>query len=300
MHVAEIGEGPAVLFVHGFPELWYTWRHQMLFISSKGYRAIAPDLRGFGDTEAPPSSTSYTAFHIVGDLVCLLDSLGLDKVYLVGHDWGAIISWYMCLFRPDRIKALVNLSVIYTPRNPLVKPVEQFRQIYGDDFYICRFQEIGWEEEYAKVDTKRQIAATYLNRSPSAIKLPKDYAKKFNPKPYTLPSWFTEQDLDYFASKYRATGFRGAFNYYRCFDLNWELCAAWTGSKILLPVKFIVGDLDPTYIFPGTKEYIHSGGFKKKVPGLEEVVVMEGVAHFINQEKPQEINNHIFDFINKF
>ncbi|KAJ0791049.1 putative soluble epoxide hydrolase [Helianthus annuus] len=140
MHVAEIGEGPAVLFVHGFPELWYTWRHQMLFIASKGYRAIAPDLRGFGDTEAPPSATSYTAFHIVGDLVCLVDSLGLDKVYLVGHDWGAIISWYMCLFRPDRVKALVNMSVVYTPRNPLVKPLDQFRQIFGDDFYICRFQ----------------------------------------------------------------------------------------------------------------------------------------------------------------
>ncbi|KAJ0808228.1 putative soluble epoxide hydrolase [Helianthus annuus] len=300
MHVAEIGEGPAVLFVHGFPELWYTWRHQMLFIASKGYRAIAPDLRGFGDTEAPPSSTSYTAFHIVGDLVCLLDSLGLDKVYLVGHDWGAIISWYMCLFRPDRIKALVNMSVVYTPRNPLVKPLDQFRQIFGDDFYICRFQEVGWEEEYAKVDTKRQLAASYFNRNPRAPKLPKEYAKFFNPPPYTLPSWFTEQDLDYFASKYRATGFRGPFNYYRSFDANWELSAAWTGSKILVPVKFIVGDLDLTYAFPGTKEYIHGGGFKKMVPGLEEVVVMEGVAHFINQEKPQEINNHILDFINKF
>ncbi|KAI3526859.1 hypothetical protein L1887_06125 [Cichorium endivia] len=142
MHVAEIGEGPAVLFIHGFPELWYTWRHQMLYISSKGYRAIAPDLRGFGDSEAPPSSASYTVFHIVGDLVCLLDSLGLDKVFLVGHDWGAIISWYLCLFRPDRIKALVNMSVVYQPRNPSVKPVELMRQTFGDDFYICRFQVI--------------------------------------------------------------------------------------------------------------------------------------------------------------
>ncbi|KAD3338168.1 hypothetical protein E3N88_33689 [Mikania micrantha] len=299
MHVAEIGEGPAVLFVHGFPELWYTWRHQMLFMASKGYRAIAPDLRGFGDTDAPPSTASYSVFHIVGDLVCLLDSLGLDKVYLVGHDWGAIISWYMCLFRPDRIKALVSMSVVYTPRNPLVKPMDLFRKTFGDDFYICRFQEIGWEEEFAKVDTKRQLAASFLNRNPNAPKLPKDYAKSFNPPPYTLPSWLTEEDLEYFASKYRATGFRGPFNYYRCFDLNWELSGAWTESKILVPVKFIVGDLDLTYSFPGIKEYIDGGGFKKMVPGLE-VVVMEGVAHFINQEKPQEINHHILDFINKF
>nr|GEV95371.1 bifunctional epoxide hydrolase 2-like [Tanacetum cinerariifolium] len=300
MHVAELGEGPAVLFLHGFPELWYTWRHQMMFISSKGYRAIAPDLRGFGDTEAPSSPTSYTAFHIVGDLVSLLDSLGLDKVYLVGHDWGAIISWYLCLFRPDRIKALVNMSVVYTPRDPLVKPLEKLRKTFGDEFYICRFQEIGFEEEYARVDTKRQLAATYFKRNPSPPKLPKDYAKVFNPPPYTLPSWFTEEDLDYFASKYSATGFTGGFNYYRCFDLNWELCAAYMGSKILVPVKFIVGDLDLTYHVPGTKEYIHSGGFKELVPGLEEVVVMEGVAHFINQERPEEINNHIYDFIAKF
>ena len=140
MHVAEIGEGPAVLFIHGFPELWYTWRHQMLFISSKGYRAIAPDLRGFGDSEAPPSSTSYTALHIVGDLVSLLDSLGLDKVFLVGHDWGAIISWYMCLFRPDRITALINMSVVYRPRDPSLKPVDLMRRTFGHNFYICRFQ----------------------------------------------------------------------------------------------------------------------------------------------------------------
>ncbi|KAL4588278.1 hypothetical protein LXL04_001161 [Taraxacum kok-saghyz] len=300
MHVAEIGEGPAVLFIHGFPELWYTWRHQMLFISSKGYRAIAPDLRGFGDSEAPPSSTSYTALHIVGDLVCLLDSLGLDKVFLVGHDWGAIIAWYMCLFRPDRIKALVNMSVVYNPRNPLVKPMEFMRQTFGDDFYICRFQEIGWEEEFAKVDTKMLLASFYFKRHPKPPMMSKDFAKDFKPTPCNVPCWFTDEDLDYFASKYHATGFAGPFNYYRCFDLNWELCAAWTGSKIMVPVKFIVGDIDMTYNFPGIKEYIHAGGFKESVPRLEPVVVMEGVGHFINQEKPQEINNHIYDFITKF
>ncbi|XP_023744599.1 uncharacterized protein LOC111892782 [Lactuca sativa] len=301
MHVAEIGEGPVVLFVHGFPELWYTRRHQMLYISSKGYRAITPDLRGFGDSEAPPSSTSYMAFHVVGDLVCLLDSLGLDKVFLVGHDWGAIISWYLCLFRPDRIKALVNMSVVYKPRNPSVKPVDLTRHTFGDDFYICRFQEIGWEAEFAKVDIKKLLASSYFQRDPTPPMLPKHFANVFqHAPPYTIPSWFTQQDLDYFASKYHATGFAGPLNYYRCFDLNWELCATWTGSKIMVPVKFIVGELDLVYSFPGTKEYIHGGGFKELVPGLENIVVMEGAAHFINQEKPQEINNHIYDFITKF
>lgn len=141
MHVAEVGQGPqAVLFLHGFPELWYSWRHQMLHLSAKGYRTIAPDLRGYGDTDAPPSSTSYTVLHIVGDLVALLDALGLEQVFLVGHDWGAIMAWSFCLLRPDRIKALVNTSVIFMPRNPFVKTIQGFRDQLGDGFYMCRFQ----------------------------------------------------------------------------------------------------------------------------------------------------------------
>ncbi|KAL2519371.1 alpha/beta-Hydrolases superfamily protein [Abeliophyllum distichum] len=141
MHVAEIGEGPAVLFLHGFPELWYSWRHQMLYLSSRGYRAIATDLRGYGDTDVPSSVTDYTIHHIVGDLVALLDALSLEKVFLVGHDWGAIIAWSFCLFRPDRIKALVNTSVAFQPRNPSIPPIQLFKAVLGDGFYMCRFQE---------------------------------------------------------------------------------------------------------------------------------------------------------------
>lgn len=142
MHVAEIGEGPAVLFLHGFPDLWYTWRHQMLSLSSRGYRAIAPDMRGYGDTDGPPSAASYTAFHIVGDIVGLLDALSLDRVFLVGHDWGANMAWYVCLFRPDRVRALVNMSVVFYPRNPSRKPIPSLRAAFGDDYYMCRFQVI--------------------------------------------------------------------------------------------------------------------------------------------------------------
>ncbi|KAE8657628.1 Detected protein of confused Function [Hibiscus syriacus] len=133
MHVASIGSGPVILFLHGFPELWYSWRHQLLSLSSLGYRCVAPDLRGYGDTDAPASTTSYTIFHVVGDLVGLLDVLGVKRVYLVGHDWGALIAWSFCQFRPDRVHALVNLSVAYQPRNPMVKPVEGIRALFGDD-----------------------------------------------------------------------------------------------------------------------------------------------------------------------
>ena len=140
MHVAEKGEGPVVLFLYGFPELWYSWRHQILALSSKGYRCVAPDLRGYGDTEAPSSVSSDTCFHIVGDLVALIHSLGIQQMFLVGHDWDALIGWYLCMLRPDTVKAYVCLSVPFYRRNRNRSIVDGRRALYGDDYYICRFQ----------------------------------------------------------------------------------------------------------------------------------------------------------------
>lgn len=142
MHVAEMGQGPVILFLHGFPELWYSWRHQIPALASLGYRTVAPDLRGYGDSDAPNSISSYTALHIVGDIIALLDAIANDKdqVFVVAHDWGALIAWYLCQFRPDRIKALVSMSVMFSPRNPQRKPIETLRHFYGSDYYICRFQ----------------------------------------------------------------------------------------------------------------------------------------------------------------
>ncbi|PIN11860.1 Soluble epoxide hydrolase [Handroanthus impetiginosus] len=302
MHVAEIGQGPeSVLFLHGFPELWYSWRHQMLHLSARGYRAIAPDLRGYGDTDAPPSVSSYTMFHIVGDLVALLDALGLERVFLVGHDWGAIVAWSFCLFRPDRIKALVNTSVVFQPRHPSVKPIEGCRALIGDAFYMCRFQEPGKAEEaFASAGVTAVMRRFLSTRESKPPCLPEDMSLFLKAPPEALPSWLTEEDVSYYASKFQRSGFTGGLNYYRAMDLNWELTAPWTGSQIKVPVKFIIGNMDLTYHFPGVKEYIENGGFKKHVPLLEELVVLEGVAHFLTQEKPEEVSHHIYDFIKKF
>ncbi|GMI79350.1 Epoxide hydrolase 1 [Hibiscus trionum] len=301
MHVAEKGQGPVILFLHGFPELWYTWRHQILALSSLGYRTVAPDLRGYGDTEAPPSIASYSCMHIVGDLVALVDSLGVDQVFLVAHDWGAIIGWYLCLFRPDRVKAFVCLSVPFMPRKPM-KPVESMRLFFGDDYYICRFQEPGKiEAEIAHYGTPNVLKTIISSRKPGPPCLPKD--NPFGIKPdtsVTLPTWFSEEDLSYYTNKFNQKGFTSALNYYRAFDLNWELTAAWSGTQVKVPVKFIVGDLDSVYTTPGVKKYVESGSFKGDVPMLDEVVVMEGVGHFINQERADEINSYILDFIKKF
>ncbi|KAI4317563.1 hypothetical protein L6164_025426 [Bauhinia variegata] len=304
MHVAEKGQGPLILFIHGFPDLWYSWRHQISALASLGYRCVAPDLRGFGDTDSPETPTAYTSLHVVGDLIALLDTIAADedKVFVVGHDWGAITAWYLCLFRPDRVKALVNLSVPFTPRNPKRKPLDGLRALYGTDYYICRFQEPGdIEAEFAQIGTSRVLKEFLTYRHPGPLNLPK--GKGFGhptDAPIALPSWLSEEECNYYVSKYEKNGFTGGINYYRNLDLTWELTAPWTGAQIKVPVKFMVGDLDLTYNGPGVKDYVHRGGLKSIVPLLEDVVVLEGAGHFLHQERADEINKHIYDFFQKF
>ncbi|KAG8480906.1 hypothetical protein CXB51_025466 [Gossypium anomalum] len=280
MHVAEKGKGPVILFLHGFPELWYTWRHQITAFASLGYRALAPDLRGFGETEAPDDASAYTSLDVVGDLIALLDVVAADQdqVFVVGHDWGALIAWWLCMFRPDRVKALVNMSVAFNPRNPNMKPLEGLRALYGDDYYICRFQEPGViEAEFRRWDMR-------------------EHSNK-------LALMVSEEDCKYYLSQYEKKGFTGGLNYYRNINLyiclpstssmnaqNWQLTAPWTGSKIKVPVKFIVGDQDLTYMVRESRITYTREVSRRMFHSWEEVVVMEGVAHFLQEEKPDEVS----------
>ncbi|PHT59623.1 hypothetical protein CQW23_01986 [Capsicum baccatum] len=277
MHFAEIGQGPLVLFIHGFPEFWYSWRHQMSFMAKQGYRAVSPDLRGYGDTTGAPKDdpSKFTTLDIVGDLVELLNKIAPqeEKVFVVGHDWGAVASWALCLYRPDKVKAFVCLSVAFNPRNPMKKPLETLRAVYGDDYYVVRFQDPGAiEGEFEKMSVKNVLKYFLTYKTPGPI-----YLKKG--KPFEdinkLPCWLSEEEIDFYTTKYEETGFTGALNFYRAIDRNWELTSAWTGAKIQVPVKFIVGDLDLTYNAPGAKDYLHKGAFKKLVPLLDEVVVLQ-------------------------
>ncbi|KAJ9550041.1 hypothetical protein OSB04_022584 [Centaurea solstitialis] len=307
MHVAELGKGPMILFIHGFPELWYTWRHQIRYLASKGYRAVAPDLRGFGDTTGAPTddATKFTTLHVVGDLVALIEAVagpGEEKVFVVAHDWGAIQAWALCLYRPDKVKALVNMSVPFSPRNPKIKPIDALRALYGNDYYIVRFQEHGEiEGEFAVWGTERVLTGFFNYRKPAPLFLPKGIGFGTSPDaPISLPSWLSKEDLAYYASKFDKTGFTGALNYYRALNQSWELTAPWTNAQVKVPTKFIVGDLDLTYNSLGAKEYIESGRFKKDVPLLEDIIILPGVAHFLHEEKPDEINKHIHQFFNQY
>ncbi|KAL0376424.1 UNVERIFIED_CONTAM: Epoxide hydrolase B [Sesamum calycinum] len=321
MHVAELGKGPLVLFVHGFPELWYSWRHQMVFLAAHGYRAVAPDMRGYGDTTGAPldDPSKFTVLHLVGDLILLLDAIapGEEKVFVVGHDWGAFIAWHLCLYRPDRVKALVNLSVAFDPGIP--------RRIFSNDYELLSesiialkdlsmaiseeftrlvieillyLQEPGEiEAEFANIGVKEVVKNFLAFRTPGPFYFPK--GKGFGYSAERAP-WLTEEDLDYYVSKFEQTGFTGGVNYYCALGLSWELNAPWSGAQVKVPAKFIIGELDLTYHVPGTKDHIHKGGFQKLVPLLQEVVVLEGAAHFVNQERADEINEHIYAFLKQF
>jgi len=204
-------------------------------------------------------------------------------------------------FRPDRVTALVNLSVVLQPRDPTTKPTEKFRTIFGEGYYICRFQEPGGvEEEVARYDcatvTKKFLLLTATG--PFTASPGKGIIDALE-TPHTLPSWITEEEIQYFAKQFEKTGYTGGFNYYRVMDLNWELLGPWTGATITVPTKYIVGDKDLGYTTPGMKNFVHGGHLKKIAPFLEEVVVIEDGHHFIQQEKPNEVSDHILKFFGR-
>ncbi|KAG9451906.1 hypothetical protein H6P81_004810 [Aristolochia fimbriata] len=334
MHVAEQGTGPTVLLIHGFPEVWFSWRNQITQLAKHGYHVVAPDMRGNGDTDSPASPELYTLLHLVGDVIGLLDALGQEKVFVVGHDTGAEVAWHLCLFRPERIKALVNLSVPFRPRFPAAKPVEMLTRMLGEGLYISQFQvnidfffsssflqadypapiscindygryhnhnlqELGRaEKSFARYGDYTVIKKFLLTQKPDLVAPPGEEIIDSLENQLSLPSWISEVELQYIASKFQKSGFTGALNFYRAMDRNWELLAPWQGARITVPTKFIVGDKDLGLRSFGTEEYITGGDFKSFVPYLE-VIIIDG-HHFIQQEKARAVSEEILSFLDKF
>ncbi|XP_062202892.1 uncharacterized protein LOC133905180 [Phragmites australis] len=299
LHVAERGPaaGPAVLLLHGFPELWLSWRHQMTALAARGFRALAPDLRGYGDSSAPADPAAYSIFHIVGDIVALLDHLRLPKVFVVGHDWGAQVAWHLCLFRPDRVRAVVNLGLPYFPRSP--RPVMESFAALGDGLYIVQFQEPGRAERaFGRYDVATVLKKFYSIEIDEFVAPPGVEIIDFLEAPSSPLPWITEEELGQYAEKFQKSGFTGPLNYYRMFDTNWRLTAPWNGAKITVPAKFILGDKDIGLQSYGIEHYVKSGGLKSSVPDLE-VVIIEG-HHFLQQEQAERVNSEILSYLDKF
>jgi len=279
MHVAEAGEGEPVVLLHGFPELWYSWRHQLRALADAGYRAIAPDQRGFGKTSAPEGVDHYDALTIVGDLIGLLDTLGLDQAVVVGHDWGALIAWYSALLYPDRVRAVGALSVPYGPRTP-VPPMAFFREVIGDDFYMLWLQEPGVADAAFAADIRRALAGAWVFDR-----------EGWRERPVPDVQWRSSRDEAVYMEALTRTGFTPGLNWYRNFDRNWELLAPYDGRTIDQPAFFIVGSEDPV------TQFMPADIMDGVVTDLRDVTVLDGVNHWIAQEKPIEVNAMLLRFL---
>src|SRR3984957_3576054 len=251
MHVAEQGAGPLVLLCHGFPEGWYSWRDQLPALAAAGYHAVAPDMRGYGRTDAPAEISSYTILDIVGDMVGLVGALGEKQAIIVGHDWGAAIAWHAALFRPDVFPAVAALSGPFRQRGP-APPLQMLRKSGQLSHYWFHFQEPGVAESEFERDPRRALRRFLYSISGDAP--PETRELTLQPgmgwlantlDPEQLPGWLTDADLDHMAAEFARSGFRGGLNWYRNIDRNWELTAPWAGAVIRQPALFIAGSVDP-------------------------------------------------------
>lgn len=309
LHIAEAGQGPPVVLVHGFPELWYSWRHQLPALAEAGYHAIAPDVRGYGGSDAPQAIEAYNMRNMTADVAGLLDALGERTAVVVGHDWGSPIAWNCALLYPDRFSAVVAMSVPYLPRAPL-PPLQLMRQVFANNFfYIIYFQEPGVAEKELEADVRRSLRL-FLYRASGDAPTDAELARSLGllqafetptppaastflegmVDPEELPSWITEADIDYYAKEFQRTGFRGGLNRYRNMDRDWEKMPELQDRKIEQPALFIAGDKDPVI------NMAPMDPMKQFVPNLK-IVMLEGAGHWTQQEKPKETNAAIIDFL---
>jgi len=309
IHCAEAGEGPLVLLCHGWPESWYSWRRQLTALAEAGFRAIAPDMRGYGQTDRPEAIEAYTLFHLVGDMVGLVAALGANDAVIVGHDWGAPVAWHAALLRPDVFRAVAGLSVPFRPRGP-VRPTSAMPQTDSSLFYQLYFQAPGVAEAEFERDPRATLRRLLYSASGDVPRRnPVDAAGDAGPgmvpreggfltrmlDPDPLPPWLTEADVDFYAGEFARTGFRGGLNWYRNIDRNWELMAPFAGLAVTVPALYVVGDRDLVIGFPGFAKLI--ANLKTFVPSLRETVMLPGCGHWTQQERPEEVDAALIRFL---
>jgi len=308
MHLAEQGAGPLVLLCHGFPESWYSWRHQLGALADAGFHAVAPDMRGYGQTDRPEEIDQYTLLHLVGDMVGLLDAPGVESAVIAGHDWGAPVAWHSALLRPDRFRGVIGLSVPFRPRSS-ARPTTVMPQNEDAQFYQLYFQEPGVAEREFEADVSRSIRSLLYSAS-GDLPRPGDPAPDSSgvgmvPRrggfltrlvnPDALPAWLTEADVDFYATEFERTGFRGGLNWYRNIDRSWELLAPFAGAQVKIPALYIAGDRDLVVAFPGMDKLIPN--LSKFVPQLRQTIMLPGCGHWTQQERPHEVDIAIIDFL---
>ncbi|MFF0627186.1 alpha/beta fold hydrolase [Streptomyces sp. NPDC004296] len=296
LHLVEQGTGPLVLLVHGFPESWYSWRRQLPALAAAGYRAVALDVRGYGRSSKPAATDAYRMLDLVEDNVALVRALGEETAVVVGHDWGSSIAAASALLHPEVFRAVGLLSVPYTPPGG-PRPTDVFAQMGGDqEFYVSYFQQPGRAEAEMEPDIRGWLAGFYAALSADTM------PAQGEPDPHfvartggrlrdrfpgeKLPAWLTEDDLDVYAGEFERTGMTGALNRYRNMDRDWEDLAQYGGAPIKQPSLFIGGALDAstTWLADAIDAY------PVTLPGLASTHILDGCGHWIQQERPEEVN----------
>jgi len=298
LFVVEEGQGPLVLLCHGWPELSYSWRHQVPALAEAGFHVVVPDMRGFGRSSAPADIDAYSILDTVGDMVALVSALGEKQAAIIGHDWGAPVAWHAAMFRPDIFTRVGGLSVP-PPLRGRGRPLDTLRENGIANFYWQYFQTPG----IAEAEFERDVALTMrtlLGRgfSDPAASLFLQDGKGFlgNPAPdRPLPNWLSETDLAHFTDTYEKTGFRGGLNWYRNIDRNWELTAPWHGAQILQPSLFVAGSIDSVITSLIGAKRINE--LDKVLPNLKRKLIIDGAGHWVQQERPDEVNAALIGFL---
>jgi pimeloyl-ACP methyl ester carboxylesterase len=302
LHVAEQGEGPLVILCHGFPECWYSWRHQLRALAKAGFRAVAPDLRGYGRSDRPEEVEKYTILHDIGDIVGLVDALGAEQAVIAGHDVGATVAWQATLMRPDRFRAVIALSVPFRPRafGGAVPPTTLMPRNEDAVFYQLFLQTPEAEAALGR-DLRRTFRSQFYSlsgdRPPSAGggfaggMVPRKGAPLTNPA--SLPAWITESDIDVYVEEFTRSGFRGPLGWYRNVDRGWELLASFAGAAVTIPALYMAGDRD--FVAAVNSQFI--AGQSAMVPKLRPAIMLPGCGHWTEQERAPEVSAAMIDFL---
>ncbi|HEY2575481.1 MAG TPA: alpha/beta hydrolase [Streptosporangiaceae bacterium] len=296
IHLVEQGRGPLVLLVHGFPEFWYSWRHQLPALAAAGYRAVAIDVRGYGRSAKPQDIAAYRMLELAADNVAVVHALGEQTAVIIGHDWGSPIAASSALLHPETFRAAGLLSVPYAPRGG-PRPTEALARVGGrDEFYITYFQRPGRAEAEMEPDIRGWLAGCYAALSGDTMPPPGAPAPHFvSPggtlrdryTPGPLPAWLSPDDLDVYAAEFERTGMTGALNRYRNMDRDWEDLAGFDGAPITQPTVFIGGTRDPSTRWMDDA----IAAYPTTLPGLAASHILDGCGHWIQQERPDQVND---------
>ena len=287
------GQGPAVVLLHGFPEIAYSWRHQIPALAEAGYRVLAPDQRGYGWSDQPEGIESYAMTELVGDVIALLDHDGIEDAVIVGHDWGAMIAPWVGLFRPDRVRGIALLSVPYTPRGEH-SMIDHLRanDPEGDFAYILAFQEAGVEElfEADPIESLRRMFWTLCGALP-------DSWSQGDPLPKGLPPHLNQGEFENYYRAFTRSGFENPINYYRNVHHNWAVGRPWTGAKLTMPVTFIAGAKD--FVVATTDGALAPSveAMNNWCTDLRGIHLVDGAGHWVQQEAPDQVNALLLDFL---